>query len=239
MTSANATFDAGLDPKFISVTDPGIYKETKLPPESTTFIRVLDLEAYIDPIEARIRCQLRLVNLADNPSFTALSYEWGDVAASTDAILCNGHSIHVTRNCYDALVQLRETFGAITIWVDSICINQSDATEKRTQIPLMRTIFPAAKEVYVWLGKGTKDTDDAMEFLARGGLPTRKQVDFSVGETCYQTSSMRIQVAFSVLVKTLLVMPKPYSTGLEDVLNRGWRRRLWTLVSLLDHLDGI
>jgi hypothetical protein len=41
----------------------------------------------------------------------------------------------------------------VNLWIDSICINQSDLGEKSRQIPLMPRIYGAAMLVLVWLGE--------------------------------------------------------------------------------------
>jgi hypothetical protein len=43
--------------------------------------------------------------------------------------------------------------GETIVWIDAICIDQGkNSEEKSAQIPLMNYIYPAAKEVMVWLG---------------------------------------------------------------------------------------
>jgi len=69
------------------------------------------------------------------PKFSALSYVWG--GPSETHVLCNGIQINVTDNCYDALSSLWRLHGPLLIWVDAICINQSDEKEKSAQIGLM------------------------------------------------------------------------------------------------------
>jgi hypothetical protein len=39
------------------------------------------------------------------------------------------------------------------VWVDAICINQTDDLEKEHQIDLMRDIYSSAREVIMWLGE--------------------------------------------------------------------------------------
>jgi hypothetical protein len=60
---------------------------------------------------------------------------------------------------------LRRSFKIRTIWVDSICINQKDDKEKEHQVLLMRQIFSKARKVYIWLGKGTEQSDHAIDWL--------------------------------------------------------------------------
>jgi hypothetical protein len=38
------------------------------------------------------------------------------------------------------------------IWIDALCINQSDNVEKAIQVPLMGSIYTNARQVIVWLG---------------------------------------------------------------------------------------
>ncbi|KAF2106705.1 heterokaryon incompatibility, partial [Lophiotrema nucula] len=41
------------------------------------------------------------------------------------------------------------------LWIDAMCINQHDNTEKGTQVQMMRDIYMKASRVVVWLGKAT------------------------------------------------------------------------------------
>ncbi|KAK4125477.1 hypothetical protein N657DRAFT_678594 [Parathielavia appendiculata] len=47
---------------------------------------------------------------------------------------------------------LRCTLVTGLVWVDAICVNQSDAEEKSQQLPLMQDIYSKAKKVVVWPG---------------------------------------------------------------------------------------
>jgi hypothetical protein len=38
------------------------------------------------------------------------------------------------------------------MWIDAICINQANATERTQQVELMRVIYECTSEVIVWLG---------------------------------------------------------------------------------------
>lgn len=50
------------------------------------------------------------------------------------------------------------------LWVDGICIDQSNIAEKNDQVPRMRTIYEGAKHVIIWLGETVprKKEDDDM-----------------------------------------------------------------------------
>jgi hypothetical protein len=82
--------------------------------------------------------------------------------------------LDITKNCYDALCQIRNQFGAVTIWVDSICINQDDEEEKASEIPLMQDIYSQAESAYIWLGNGNKGSDRGVDFLKRRAASVRR-----------------------------------------------------------------
>jgi hypothetical protein len=91
--------------------------------------------------------------------FDALSYTWGS-QKETYSIVCNNRSMRVHHNLYSALPYLARRTGVTAtrpIWVDAVCINQSDEDEKRIQIQLMNTLYRKAKQVWIWLGCGTPE----------------------------------------------------------------------------------
>jgi hypothetical protein len=156
------------------------YTDHHLPldPESR-FIRVFDLQpSHFGTEEEPIRGHLRVVCLDNNPSYAAISYAWrttlpsGHIADEPSLHIACGadESLPVTANCYDALQQLRLSFRTRTLWVDSICVDQSNKKERSHQVLLMRDIYSQAQKVYIWLGKGTQDSDDAMDWLADATL---------------------------------------------------------------------
>ncbi|KAI6092416.1 heterokaryon incompatibility protein-domain-containing protein [Hypoxylon rubiginosum] len=110
---------------------------------------------------------LQLVSLDDPdcPSFNALSYVWGTFASEVDTLRCGTDDFQITTNCKDALRQLRHLYGGITLWVDSICIDQGNDEEKQHQISLMQEIYMRAERVYVWIGNETPELKSAIECL--------------------------------------------------------------------------
>jgi len=131
-------------------------------------IRLLDIDPSGD-VRAPLSGQIRTARLADKPSFGALSYVWGEWSTPAPTILCRPHNFYlgITSNCDGALRSIRKMFGGVTIWVDSICINQDSDAEKEEQIPLMGDIYAQAEAVYVWLGEGSSETIADVESLKR------------------------------------------------------------------------
>ncbi|KAM6510948.1 hypothetical protein FSOLCH5_011396 [Fusarium solani] len=106
-------------------------------------------------------------------SYSALSYVWGDVSDTVE-ISVNGSSLKIGRNLHAGLEQLRENGIHDWLWIDSICIQQSDLDEKSYQVGLMRAIFSNADRVYSWLGPGSNGSDAAMDFISHIGPTAMK-----------------------------------------------------------------
>lgn len=97
-----------------------------------------------------VKCTLQVVHLNESPRYASLSYVWGDWEGSR-SIELQGHSVLVTRNLHEALVELRSTDAPLTLWVDALCINQSDIPERNAQVALMGTVYENATEVLVFI----------------------------------------------------------------------------------------
>lgn len=151
-----------------------LYTSLALPPGSQC-IRLLDLYPSSPsdgtPTARHISGHLRVADLQQRPSFQSLSYVWGEKASPSHVVKLQvpGCDIEVTENCYQALWHIRKQFGAVSIWVDSICINQDDKREKEGQISLMQEIYSSASSVYIWLGIGNEESDKAMNYLRKQG----------------------------------------------------------------------
>ena len=118
-----------------------------------------------------ICCTLEHAKLTDKPDFVALSYAWGD-PKSTKAVIVNGIKIQVTETLEMALqhlIRIGISDNNIRLSADSICINQQDEKEKTWQVQLMREIYHQAEFVVAWLGPGDRDSDEALDQLARIG----------------------------------------------------------------------
>jgi len=85
------------------------------------------------------------------PEYIALSYTWGR-GGLLDDFPCSGARLSLQPNLFQALQQFQNSRINNPIWIDAICINQTDIVEKEHQIPLMTQIYSGAFKVFVWLG---------------------------------------------------------------------------------------
>ena len=104
-----------------------------------------------DTDTGRLRFILRHVRLVDNPKYTALSYRWGRQLYIW-SIFINDINAQVTDNLYWCLHDLYYQDIGACLWVDAICIDQSNTEERNHQVTLMQDIYSIAENVLVWLG---------------------------------------------------------------------------------------
>ena len=146
-------------------------------------IRLLGLMPHTDE-SARIQCQLFDYPLHESREGThlyeALSYVWGP-SDKPHSISVDGGDLPITANLHAALIHLRDRFIKRIVWVDAICINQGDGTEKAKQVLYMAEIYGKASRVIVWLGEAENDGDRALEqiHLAADERPTEPMVSKS------------------------------------------------------------
>jgi hypothetical protein len=117
--------------------------------------------------------------------FEALSYNWGEGMAARPLHVVPMRSTGPSRNVYEvveslrhrqmwvkynlfeALYHLRSAEQDIWLWVDAICIDQTNAAEKEEQVARISNIYVAADNVIIWLGEGDEHhrTTNAIKLL--------------------------------------------------------------------------
>jgi hypothetical protein len=134
---------------------------------SRNLVRLLHLNPASNE-EEEMKCQFSVALLDDKPHYEALSYVWGNVN-DTRQVEVEGSSSSITANLYTALKHLRLQDRERILWVDALCINQADLSERMHQVSRMSSIYGQASQVVVWLGEGWDGSDVAMEFLRKLG----------------------------------------------------------------------
>jgi hypothetical protein len=140
------------------------------------------------------------------PGYDALSYVWGD-PSTTSVLIIDGHESSITKNLEYASRHLRSEVEPITLWIDAVCVNQSDVAERNSQVRRMGLIYEFAKKVNIWLGPATPDCAIGIEILSY--LATHKTA----------ADSPPWKVIPSYLVKA----------GLNDIMSREWFQRIWVV----------
>ncbi len=102
---------------------------------------------------------LKTVNLNEAPPYFALSYAWS-VQARDVPIEVNGQMLSASSNLADAIRRLQELRvddcasdnNVKWVWIDKICINQDDLSERSRQVQMMNLIYSQAIRTLIWLG---------------------------------------------------------------------------------------
>ncbi|KAK9786204.1 putative Heterokaryon incompatibility domain-containing protein [Seiridium cardinale] len=171
------------------------------------------------------RWRLDTVNLekvaaTDLDKFEALSYTWGDLS-ETFALICNARTLRIHKNLHDALPFLARPSSSRPLWIDAICINQLDETEKLAQVRLMHRIYRQASKVWIWLGNDTEYSGAAISLLPQLAR---------LGRTLDQSPPARWSNSHSTLASIGLPDPdSPVWAAVRTITCNDWFRRVWTV----------
>jgi len=147
--------------------DQGTYKH--LPFKTERQIRLLHLSQRSESAGVVYRFSTHAIESL--PSYTALSYTWGDPAPVAKLHLSSGRYLNVAQNLADFLstvLDLRtNTNKAMDMfWIDALCIDQANVDERNSQVKLMSMIYRGATDVLVWLGPESEDSRLAAAFIS-------------------------------------------------------------------------
>ena len=142
--------------KLAPFSDLDLFQYSSLNINEFRLLKLTRLEKRLDKLWPI--CKLIHVPIADCPKLNALSYAWGP-QHDRKTIAINNKAFSVSANLCDALCALSNRTELDVVWIDAICINQTDDAEKVTQIPLMREIYSRAACVIAWVGREKDDSD--------------------------------------------------------------------------------
>lgn len=181
------------------------------------FLRILP-----GSLEDEVQCILEVASLQDDPQYYALSYTWGD-PKDTRQIMVNGAARDVTRNLESALRHLRslETslidLDNVPIWIDALCINQDDVSERNQQVSIMDEIYSKTARVIIWLGEGDEVSDYV--FQSMNSPDFCQFLDRCSDRTLDSSPEIAQDPHFVRAVTTFLAFP--------DLLKSPWWIRVW------------
>lgn len=184
------------------------------------------------------QCTLLTVSLDSKLPFVALSYTWGNSLARLEEdnrgadqcchILCNGRPLDVTQNLYNFLKRAKpggpESWLRFEdkMWIDAICIDQSNLEERSAQVKLMSGIYKAATNVLVWLGEDEHgDTQNAVKLL--------KSISATPEDTLEELKKLLIHNPRMSEVLGECGGSTDHWRSLKRMLSRTWFSRVWII----------
>jgi ankyrin repeat protein len=167
-----------------------------------------------------IECMLYQAYLdgTDTVPYDALSYTWGGTD-KTSTVTVNRKTFDITENLHSALQHLRSENTDTILWVDAICINQSNELERGHQVQQMCKIYSQAEEVIVWLGQATAETDLFMDSV-------RRLEEYSSIHEHRSWDLMQWNKFWLSVPQAPTYQPRE---GLDMLLKRPWFSRVWIL----------
>ncbi|KAH7160082.1 heterokaryon incompatibility protein-domain-containing protein [Dactylonectria estremocensis] len=174
----------------------------------------------------------------DPITYSTLSYVWGDACQKVH-LPCDGKAfISITTTLHEALRQVAKFNPNKLLWVDQICINQSDIPERSEQVKLMNTIYEKAETVIAWLGSATTSTPKAVDLISRVAnvaMPTLTDMfrmeeypDDWVGLEKYEEipaeESTKLGISFD---------DEEAWDAFADFFDRPWFQRIWIVQEIL------
>lgn len=202
------------------------------------------LEGYLDTIS--------LNTMTYEQGYEAVSYAWGERIFDHELYLDDVGEIEITRNLHDALQRLRpDTDHGYyrQLFVDAICIDQTNMAERSMQVSIMGRIFSSAFNVLVWLGES--EAEDALAFatinLCSGQNAVTEQFPFAPGPDGLPTLNLqnfanmsRQQIDAELRSKPCcrccnIPFTLPENTARDGLmaasklLERSWFTRLWVV----------
>jgi hypothetical protein len=173
-------------------------------------IRLLRVERWL-PFR-QVRVSLMVVDLLDVPVYQAISYTWGSNEPSHE-ILIDGQPFRTTASTYGALHACSNTLGPTTVWIDYVCIDQTNLIEKNEQVAIMTQIYQRSTWVSVWLGGSSRSWTGTSTLALLKVLANWKE----------QLSSADINQTLAIMQMTGIWNP------LITLLNHPWFTRVWVI----------
>ncbi|KAJ2900610.1 hypothetical protein MKZ38_002309 [Zalerion maritima] len=200
----------------------GRYVYEPLEQGSIRLLVLLEADDFQDDLEGGlVHIPLNAIYSDENPyPYVALSYVWGRTGRKVEMVKMyfDDKVLHVGKNLDSALRHMRRKDRAVFLWVDAICIDQSNVQERNHQVQQMRDIYSSARETVIYIGDQTGDNTglSAWNFLerrAKWALNNNGDPDYN------RPREMEDLIDFRGTLDDVHL----------DVLSRPWFGRVWVL----------
>lgn len=214
-------------------------------PSKEFSIRLLHLLPSTDR-DARLECQLietqipdydfisqQSTSTAHDPcKYQALSYTWGEPRFPQLLHVLPAGIINITENLHSALQALRKPDKTLILWVDAVCIDQSNIPERNSQVSNITRTYAEAAGVLVWLGTDNDQHDgqQCLGFFAELAALIASGPDGQIDEALWRA---RLQINQAVSKFLNSVQPGP----IVSFLARPWFRRRWIVQEVVLAID--
>ena len=193
------------------------YRYPPLHPD-TRSIRLVRLLPAPAP-DTRIKCQFTLVYLGEGAKYDAVSYFWGTEGRIRPIELGDQNQVFmVSPAVEDILLRLRDPQKERLLWLDLVCIDQSNKDEKDRQVKRMKDIFAEAQTVIASLGPHI--------------VPSKSRLqEMDVVNPHRFDKALNLVTSMWSAMSSLTNVPLSHSDerDLLDLLNSPWFERVWVV----------
>lgn len=187
------------------------YVYSPIEPDDFRVLKILE-------VHPQIKFSLEAFSIYEAPGYEALSYAWG-TSPEMEESLCNGARFRISQTLGQALRGIHAHSGGGWIWVDAICINQTDAEEKAHQVAGMGELYSCADQVLIWLGDAADQSD-----LACALLPELTEKIWSLKDS---EGGWRPLSTDDIVAQGLPHPDDPLWCAALLLYSRAWFQRLW------------
>ncbi|KAI1743029.1 heterokaryon incompatibility protein-domain-containing protein [Xylaria scruposa] len=174
--------------------------------------------------DSHLECELAIFPLSEAPKFNAISYCWGDCGRLA-SMRCNGYEMMITPTLMEALQQLigLDRGGIEWIWIDQVCIDQANVSERGSQVDMMKAIYKTSARTIIWLGtkiSGIEAVGTLLEKLSR------------LYNQDIEPDGVRKRRRYTMDEYEAIDLPHPKDPSwdvLGDILSRPWFVRCWVI----------
>ncbi|KAK9424819.1 putative Heterokaryon incompatibility domain-containing protein [Seiridium unicorne] len=173
---------------------------------------------------AALQAHVLHTSLQDPPPYETISYCWGDASVRGTVVL-DGFDFDVPASCLTVLRCMRKFDKSRRVWIDAICIDQSNIDERGSQVALMSQIYRSAQVNLVYLGE--EDGLTRRGFACVRALlqeVRRKTNEFSEFHGVMRSYKWSLQRDVNMSIDCVLD-----EEALTSLFGRPWFQRLWVV----------
>ena len=104
--------------------------------------------------QSKFKLQVEMVDKLPQIEYIALSYFWGEARTDNDIhhIIVEGQKFWVRHSLWTFFETVRKFDLTLPIYIDAICLDQTNVVERGHQVKLMEKVYRSAQQTHVWLG---------------------------------------------------------------------------------------
>jgi hypothetical protein len=188
-----------------------VYLPLDLKQRSLRLIRVRRDRTF----DGHIECDIRHASISE--TYVCLSYVWGP-KTPTQSIMIAGRPFEVRQNLWNFLhaSSKQQVLTSVWFWIDAVCIDQANVSERNHQVQQMGQIYGNAKGVISWLGSSPRIARILARECEEGSVSQKEARAAFQGSPYWRRAWITQEVA---LARNLAVMAGDTALDMDSAIN--------------------